>query len=144
MSQRNGSTAKSITPLVFCNWKKESLQSMLANFGTALLWPIYFWFGSLSKYTRGKPTSFSAHHLAYLPLLPDLVKDKYNVLFGRTPTPGIITFLWQELIQAVWKHLLSDKFKVIYASGIVLKCGDGIWRRLYPRFFGYSADYKER
>ena len=39
----------------------------LANFGTAALWPIYIWFGCLSKYIRAKVTSFSAHHLAYLP-----------------------------------------------------------------------------
>jgi hypothetical protein len=39
----------------------------LANFGTASLWPIYCFFGNQSKYTRGKPTSFSAHHLAYIP-----------------------------------------------------------------------------
>jgi hypothetical protein len=39
----------------------------LANFGTASLWPVYLYLGNLSKYTRLKPTSFSAHHLAYIP-----------------------------------------------------------------------------
>jgi hypothetical protein len=39
----------------------------LANFGTASLWPIYVFFGSLSKYFRAKPSSFAAHHLAYIP-----------------------------------------------------------------------------
>jgi hypothetical protein len=39
----------------------------LANFGTAALWPIYFFIGLTSKYIRSKPTSFSAHHLAYIP-----------------------------------------------------------------------------
>jgi hypothetical protein len=39
----------------------------LATFGTASLWPIYVYFGNQSKYARGKPTSFSAHHLAYIP-----------------------------------------------------------------------------
>ena len=39
----------------------------LANFGTAALWPIYFFNGLTSKYIRAKPTSFSAHHLAYIP-----------------------------------------------------------------------------
>jgi hypothetical protein len=39
----------------------------LKNFGTASLWPIYLYLGSQSKYTRAKPTSFSAHHLAYVP-----------------------------------------------------------------------------
>jgi hypothetical protein len=39
----------------------------LAPFGDASLWPIYLFFGNVSKYTRSKPTSFSAHHIAYIP-----------------------------------------------------------------------------
>lgn len=39
----------------------------LASFGTASLWPIYMYFRNQSKYIQGKPTSFSAHHLAYIP-----------------------------------------------------------------------------
>jgi len=39
----------------------------LTNFGTVALWPIYLYFGSLSKYFHGKPTNFAAHHLAYIP-----------------------------------------------------------------------------
>ena len=39
----------------------------LANFGNAALWPVYMFIGNLSKYIRAKPTSFSAHHLAYIP-----------------------------------------------------------------------------
>jgi hypothetical protein len=39
----------------------------LASFGTASLWPIYLFLGNVSKYTRSKPSSFSAHHIAYIP-----------------------------------------------------------------------------
>ena len=39
----------------------------LMSFGDASLWPIYLYIGNLTKYIRGKPTSFSAHHLAYVP-----------------------------------------------------------------------------
>ena len=39
----------------------------LASFRTASIWPIYMYLGNLSKYARGKPTSFAAHHLAYIP-----------------------------------------------------------------------------
>ncbi|KIO07956.1 hypothetical protein M404DRAFT_135075, partial [Pisolithus tinctorius Marx 270] len=39
----------------------------LANFGNAALWPIYVFVGNQSKYIHCKPTSFSAHHLAYIP-----------------------------------------------------------------------------
>jgi hypothetical protein len=41
----------------------------LAMFGTAALWPIYFFIGLTSKYIWMKPTSHSAHHLAYIPLV---------------------------------------------------------------------------
>ena len=39
----------------------------LASFGTASLWPIYLFLGNVSKYIRSKPSSFSAHHIAYIP-----------------------------------------------------------------------------
>ena len=39
----------------------------LASFGNASLWPIYLFLGNISKYTRSKPTSLSAHHIAYIP-----------------------------------------------------------------------------
>lgn len=39
----------------------------LATFGNASLWPVYIYLGNQSKYTRGKPSSFSAHHTAYIP-----------------------------------------------------------------------------
>jgi hypothetical protein len=39
----------------------------LAQFGDAQLWPVYLYIGNQSKYDRSKPTSFSSHHLAYIP-----------------------------------------------------------------------------
>ncbi|PSR71616.1 hypothetical protein PHLCEN_2v12469 [Hermanssonia centrifuga] len=52
----------SIVPLML--WSDST---HLANFGTASLWPIYLYLGNLSKYLRCKPSSFAAHHLAYIP-----------------------------------------------------------------------------
>jgi len=37
----------------------------LASFGNSSLWPIYLYLGNQSKYERGKPSAFAAHHLAY-------------------------------------------------------------------------------
>jgi hypothetical protein len=45
----------------------------LATFGTASLWPINFFIGLTSKYIHAKPTSFSAHHLAYIPAVGSFV-----------------------------------------------------------------------
>ena len=39
----------------------------LANFGTQSLWPGYTFFGNQSKYGRGKPSQFAAHHFTYIP-----------------------------------------------------------------------------
>lgn len=39
----------------------------LTSFGTAKLWPLYLYFGNLSKYVRGKPGSGASHHVAYIP-----------------------------------------------------------------------------
>lgn len=47
-------------------------------------------------------------------------------------------------MHAVWNTLLDDKFLHAYEHGIVLKCADGIFCRIYPRIFTYSADYPEK
>jgi len=48
----------------------------LTNFGSASLWPIYLYLGSQSKYTRAKPTSFAAHHLAYVPKVSFVIEPQ--------------------------------------------------------------------
>lgn len=117
----------------------------LANFGTASLWPIYAFFGNQSKYPRGMPTSFSAHHLAYIPSLPDTIQDVYAAVFdGMNASANTLTHLKRELIHAIWELLLDEEFMHAYEHGIVVECADGILRRLFPRFFTYSADYPEK
>jgi hypothetical protein len=49
----------------------------LAQFGDAQLWPIYLYIGNQSKYERSKPTSFSSHHLAYIPKVSLLLSVSY-------------------------------------------------------------------
>jgi hypothetical protein len=39
----------------------------LANFGTAKAWPLYLYFGNLSKYIRAAPTSGACHLVGFLP-----------------------------------------------------------------------------
>lgn len=51
-----------VAPLL---WYSDS--ASLASFGTASLWSVFQWVGLLSKYIRGKLSSFSAYHLAYIP-----------------------------------------------------------------------------
>jgi len=50
----------------------------------------------------------------------------------------------RELIHAVWNLLLDDAFIYAFKYGMVIKCANGVERRVYPRFFTYSADYPEK
>lgn len=132
----------------------------LANFGNASLWPLYTFFGNLSKYTRAKPTSNAGYHQAYFPSvclislsthhtdfflkLPDSIKDFYRNLFKMAPSADVLAHLKRELMHAVWDLLLTPEFIHAYVHGLVVKCYDGIERRIFPRFFTYGADYPEK
>ena len=118
----------------------------LTNFGTAKLWPIYMFLGNLSKYIRSEPSSQACYHLAYIPSLPDSFQDILGSIHARwnTQKKSILTHCRRELMHAVWRILLDDDFLHAYKYGIVIKCCDGIERRVYPRIFTYSADYPEK
>ena len=118
----------------------------LANFGMAKLWPIYMFLGNLSKYTCSHPTAQTCHHLAYIPSLPDWLQDIIASSHPKwkTQKKEILTHCRRELMHAVWKMLLDDDFLHAYRYGIVIKCHDGVERRIYPRIFTYSADYPEK
>ncbi|KAJ3855522.1 hypothetical protein EV368DRAFT_72215 [Lentinula lateritia] len=120
--------------------------TQLANFGTAKLWPIYMLFGNLSKYIQASPNTGAIHHLAYIPTIPDLVKYEILKFNGnwKTQAKEIMAHCNRELYHAVWRFLLNDAFLHAYKYGIVIKCFDGVERRVYPRFFTYSADYPEK
>ncbi|KAK7450147.1 hypothetical protein VKT23_013030 [Stygiomarasmius scandens] len=117
----------------------------LTSFGTQKMWPIYLYLGNLSKYTRSCPSAFSAYHIAYIPSLPDKVKDVYEELFdGQHPSNNEITHLRRELVHAVLAFLFNPRFRDAYLNGVVVKCVDAILRRIFPRLFSYSADYVEK
>lgn len=111
-------------------WSDET---HLTSFGSAGLWPIYLYLGNLSKYIRGMPTQFAAHHLAYIPSvsqnvcskrpyiliyipaqLPDQIKDAYKSEYGTSPSKDVLTFCKRELIQRIWLLLLDKEFMTAY------------------------------
>ncbi|THU88485.1 hypothetical protein K435DRAFT_821626 [Dendrothele bispora CBS 962.96] len=47
-------------------------------------------------------------------------------------------------MHAIWALILDPKFMEAYQHGVIIKCGDGILRRIFPCFFTYSADYPEK
>ena len=118
----------------------------LANFGMAKLWPIYMLLGNLSKYFRSLPDSGACQHLAYIPSLPDSFQDfvaQFHKKWGMQKK-DIITHCCHEIMHAVWKFLLDDKFIHAYKYGMVIQCADSIERHTYPCIFTYSADYPEK
>ncbi|KAI0645610.1 hypothetical protein C8Q79DRAFT_965394 [Trametes meyenii] len=116
----------------------------LADFGTASLWPLYVQFGNQSKYTRAQPTAHACHHAAYIPKLPSEIEDFIHQHLKKEGIDQLLTHCRRELMQAVWRLLLSDDFVAACRHGIVVKCYDGVTRRLYIRVFTYSADYPEK
>jgi hypothetical protein len=57
---------------------------------------------------------------------------------------ALLTHCQRELTHNVWKLLLDANFIKAYKHGMVIKCFDGVFRRIYPRIFTYSADYPEK
>ena len=45
----------------------------LTRFGSASVWPIYLMFANQPKQERVRPTCHMVHHLAYVPLVSDLI-----------------------------------------------------------------------
>ncbi|KAJ8088295.1 hypothetical protein PM082_022367 [Marasmius tenuissimus] len=123
-------------------WWSDSTH--IASFGDASLWPLYLFFGNQSKYDRAKPTTFSAHHMAYIPTLPNTIQEFYREQFGFPVSGPTLTHLNRELMHAVWALILDEEFMHAYEHGVLIECADGIIRHIFPRFFTYSADYPEK
>ncbi|TFK61080.1 hypothetical protein BDN72DRAFT_805276 [Pluteus cervinus] len=118
----------------------------LTNFGMAKAWPAYLMLGNLSKHIRAQPKAGALHHLAYIPSLPDAFQDWAKQFHAKwkTQRKDILTHCRRELMHAVWRLILDDDFVHAYKYGMVIKCLDGVERRVYPRIFAYSADYPEK
>lgn len=63
---------------------------------------------------------------------------------GKGVSKSLMTHCKKELLHAQWLELLDDEFLEAYLHGMVISCSDQITRRVYPRFFSYSADYLEK
>jgi hypothetical protein len=79
------------------------------------------------------------------PQIPGSFHDFLTTL-GLKPTQrsNVLTQCRHELMHQVWRILLNGEFLEAYRHGVVLRCADGVMRRVYPRIFTYSADYKEK
>lgn len=141
-------------------WSDETV---LNPFGQNKAWPVYFFFGNQPKSERAKPTAGGGRHLAYLPQvtlslalvftgevltfrqLPDRIQDKIKNAIGKAASKALLTHCRREIFQAAWLILIQDpEFLDAYVNGMIVDCIDGVRRRVFPRFFTYSADYPEK
>jgi len=78
--------------------------------------------------------------------LPDGVKDVLSSLscISKTGMASLHAHCRRELFHSCWEILLDEDFLSVYCHGIILKCADGVVRRVFPRIFMYSADYPEK
>ncbi|KIM66091.1 hypothetical protein SCLCIDRAFT_111422, partial [Scleroderma citrinum Foug A] len=109
----------------------------LAQFGHASAWPIYLFFGIYPS----KPIHHIYSHVTYL---PESIHSFISSFSTKKNNTDILTHCKRELIHAIWRILLDDEFIDGYRNGIVVKCFDGVIRRIYPQIFTYSADYPEK
>ena len=89
----------------------------LANFGDASLWPVYLFFGSQSKYIRGKPSSAACHHVAYIPSVSS-TKMYYIILINCLVTGQLPRSLYREIRRGVDKQTLHPLQARAYACNM--------------------------
>ncbi len=76
--------------------------------------------------------------------LPDSIVDEIKKITGKHPTADTITHCRRELMHKVLSLIFDQEFSAMHQDGIVIKCADGVMRRIFPRLFTYSADYPEK
>lgn len=118
--------------------------TLVAAFGGKSAWPIYLQFGNHSKYKRAKPNLSTTLQIAFIPKLPDELQDFYREHYGKPASSHVLAHCKRELVHQLWAQLLDDEFVQAYHKGIVIRCYDGVERRIFPRFFTYAADYPEK
>ena len=85
-------------------------------------------------------------HIFLMIQLPDWFQDKISGWHPKwdVQKADLLAHCRRELMHSVWRFLLNDDFLHAYKYGMVVKCSDGVYRRIYPRIFTYSADYPEK
>ena len=134
--------------------------TMLTNFGSASLWPIYWWFAFISKYTLTKPSLYSAYHMAYIPSVCFFCVWIHfsldtatrhccwwipKVLWQSSDCRSTYSFEMWSLpcnMEALVQN--NPRFREAYQYGIVLPCIDDILCRFFIRYIFHSCDYLEK
>ncbi|OWZ59469.1 hypothetical protein C356_00984 [Cryptococcus neoformans c45] len=145
--------------------------TQLSSSGNNTVWPVYVSLANHARADRARLGRQCQQELMMLPkaslisiFLPnDLIhvwiaeKERLDKEKGirrkyskkktvKHPMPDAVkAFLKRELLQKAWhKQLLDPSFKAACEDGIIVQCGDGVTRRLFPKIMLYSADLQEK
>lgn len=77
----------------------------LTSFGAAKVWPVYLYFGNLSKYMRSKPSCAAAHHVAYIPPVRSLCFSR--VVHGTHTSLSFLIISETRFLQAATSRKFS-------------------------------------
>ena len=77
--------------------------------------------------------------------IPDEIQEIIERALKKAPSRALLTHCRRKLFHAAKMVFLNNpEFQYAYKNGIVVKCIDGVVRRLFPHIFTYSADYPEK
>ncbi|EJF58719.1 hypothetical protein DICSQDRAFT_148934 [Dichomitus squalens LYAD-421 SS1] len=133
------------TPTFMVNkiWIRDLLEVVLSGFRDSSA-RRFHWFPHKLFRNRATPDN---PHLKPERLFTDLPADLlrfYEDTYGVPASAAIIRWLKYDLMQKVWLLLFDAKFMHAVEHGVVVLCGDGIMRRVFPWIFMYLADYPEK
>jgi hypothetical protein len=81
---------------------------------------------------------------SHLLQLPKSLRKFVSDLSNKKIHTDLLMHCKRDLMHAIWRILLDDSFVEVYKDGIVVKCFDGVIRRIYPCIFTYFADYPKK
>jgi hypothetical protein len=99
----------------------------LATFGTAKAWPLYLYFGNLTKYARSAPKSGACHLVGFLPSIGKLLLVLFFSLmsnFSFRITSKMSSAAYIEYRKAAWQ-----RFMRIVGATYFKHAGDISWTR---------------
>ncbi|KAJ3500632.1 hypothetical protein NMY22_g19198 [Coprinellus aureogranulatus] len=108
-------------------------KTKLSSFGTRKGYPVYVRCANLPANIRNGKGLAGGRLVGWLPILPeetDKAKKSSFINFKR--------IVWHKSFAKI-----LESIKVYAKEGFWHKCGDGIWRRLFPIILILSADYEE-
>ena len=82
--------------------------------------------------------------ILYVFQLPESIHQFLSDHSNTKNKSDLLAHYKRELMHTVWRVLLNEEFVEAYKNGIIVKCFDGVVRRVYPRIFTYSADYPKK